>query len=337
MASPNLYKIPATIVTGFLGSGKTTLIRHLLKNNRGRRIAVIINEFGDVGMDRALLEGCDVPGCDDIIELANGCLCCTVAEEFLPAIEKIVNSTEKKPDNIIIETSGLALPKPLVQAFQWPNIRARVMVDGVVVVVDAIAMLESRFSHRPQMVTMANNAHNNPLAETFTDQLACADIVLCNKTDLIPQEDLYIIENTLKSRLRAGVRLLNIHHGRANPALLLGLGGVAEENLACTHDDHHTHDDFESFTLTLPAVSDVDALEKRLFIILTTNNILRIKGFLDVPGKAMRLVVQGVGTRIQRYFDQPWRGAESRCSRLVIIGLKGLDRRAIATTLGARL
>ncbi len=345
MASQNLYKIPATIVTGFLGSGKTTLIRHLLESNFGRRIAVIINEFGDVGIDRALLEGCDVAACDDIIELTNGCLCCTVAEEFIPTIEKIVyhTDTDKRPDHIIIETSGLALPKPLVQAFQWPNIRARVMVDGVVVVVDAIALLDSILSHSPFQKSglMDSSAHKSPIAETFTDQLLCADIVLLNKVDLLNKKNLPILENQLKSLLRNGVRLLKVHHGRANSALLLGLGGVAEENLAYEknypHDDNHTHDDFESFTLTLPAVSDVDVLEKSLLNVLTTHNIIRIKGFLDVPGKAMRLVVHGVGTRVQRYFDKPWRAAESRCSRLVVIGLKGLDRCAIATTLGGNI
>ena len=342
MASHHLYKIPATIVTGFLGSGKTTIISNILENNCKKRIAVIINEFGDIGIDRTLLEGCTTASCDEIIELTNGCLCCTVADEFLPVMEKLVHHTNPPPDHIIIETSGLALPKPLVQAFQWPNIRARVMVDSVVVIVDVMAILENRFSHSPAQQTELS--HSNPIAETFTDQLAYADIVLLNKIDLIEEEILPEIEKKLSYFLRQGVKLLPIRYGRVHSELLLGSENGRyhsnddtphPHNDSHHHGDHHTHDDFESFTLTLASVSDIDTFEKSLVTLTTTHNIIRIKGFLDIPGKAMRLVVQGVGTRLQHYFDRPWNTAESRYSRLVVIGLKGLDKQAIATTLGA--
>ena len=138
-------KIPATVVTGFLGAGKTTLIRHMLQNAEGKRIALIINEFGDLGVDGDILKGCGAETCteDDIMELSNGCICCTVAEDFIPTMEKLL-ARENRPDHIVIETSGLALPQPLVRAFNWPGISTRVTVDGVVTVVDGKAVTEGR-------------------------------------------------------------------------------------------------------------------------------------------------------------------------------------------------
>ena len=148
-----LPRIPATVITGFLGAGKTSLIRHLLSNANGRRIALIINEFGDLGVDRAIVDGCAIPGCevDDVVELANGCICCTVADDFLPTITTLLDR-ETPPDHIVIETSGLALPKPLVKAFAWPEVRARTTVDGVVTVIDAGAVLDGRFADDPDAV-----------------------------------------------------------------------------------------------------------------------------------------------------------------------------------------
>src|SRR3982751_5994631 len=144
-ASASVARVPCTIVTGFLGAGKTTLVRHLLANAQGRRLAVIVNEFGDVGIDGEILKGCGDSSCpeENIVELANGCLCCTVADEFVPALDTIL-SRHPKVDHIIIETSGLALPKPLVQAFHWPSIKSRVTVDGVIAVVDGAALAEGR-------------------------------------------------------------------------------------------------------------------------------------------------------------------------------------------------
>ena len=141
----SLNRVPCTVVTGFLGAGKTTMIRHILENAGGRRLALIVNEFGDVGIDGEILKGCGVEACpeENIIELANGCLCCTVADDFVPALDLIL-AREPKVDHIIIETSGLALPKPLVQAFQWPSVKSRVTVDGVVAVVDGPALAAGR-------------------------------------------------------------------------------------------------------------------------------------------------------------------------------------------------
>ncbi|OIR09199.1 putative GTP-binding protein YjiA [mine drainage metagenome] len=330
-------KIPATVITGFLGAGKTTLVRHLLSQAEGRRIALIVNEFGDVGVDGDLLASCGAGGCgeDDIIELANGCLCCTVADEFLPTMEKLLARAEP-PQHILIETSGLALPKPLVKAFDWPDIRSRVTVDGVVAVVDGPALAAGRFTSSPE--EKARPDHDNPLEEVFEDQLACADLVLLNKSDLLDGPALDALDARLKSGLRPGVKLVHSRHGAVDARLLLGLGAAAEDDLAARpsqHDDAgaHDHDDFESFAVTVPEQSDPTRLAEALRDIISRHDILRLKGFLPVRGKAMRHVVQAVGPRVQGYYDRPWKAAEPRAGQLVVIGLKGLDRAAIAAAI----
>ena len=140
-----MRRVPATVITGFLGAGKTSLVRHLIGAASGHRLAIIVNEFGELGIDRELLLGCGSEACadSDIVELANGCLCCTVADDFLPALAKLIERPEP-PDHILIETSGLALPKPLVQAFAWPEIRTATTVDGVLTVIDAAALAAGR-------------------------------------------------------------------------------------------------------------------------------------------------------------------------------------------------
>ncbi len=334
-------KDPTTIVTGFLGAGKTTLVRHLLAHAGGRRIALIVNEFGDVGIDGELLAGCGGDGCaaSDIVELANGCLCCTVADEFLPVMRALLDRADP-PDHIVIETSGLALPKPLVKAFHWPEIRSRVTVDGVVAVVDAAAVAAGRFADDPaaQAAQAASDAaldHDNPLEEVFSDQLLCADMVLLNKADLVGAATLETLRADLSLRLRPGVKLVSSRHGAIDPLVLLGLSAAAEDDLAARpsqHDleDGHDHDDFESFAVALAVVEDADALEARLVAAIAAHDILRLKGFVAVAGKEARAVIQAVGTRVDRYFDRPWRPDEARQSRLVVIGRKGLDRAAIA-------
>jgi len=336
-------RIPATVITGFLGAGKTSLIRHLIENSRGRRLAFLINEFGDLGIDRELLLGCGIEGCgeDDVVELANGCLCCTVADDFLPAIEAILDRPQP-PDHILIETSGLALPKPLVRAFNWPEVRARVTVDGVIAVVDAAAVAAGRFADDPAAVAAQRAAdpsleHDNPLEEVFADQILCADMVVLNKTDLVDEAALATVEAVLAPDLRDGVHPVRSAHARIDPAVLLGIAAAAEDDVDSRRSHHdgedgaHDHDDFESFKIELGPVEDPDALQARLKEVVEDHDILRIKGFLDRPGRARRAVVQGVGPRFQRYFDREWRPGEARRSELVVIGLKGLDREAIET------
>jgi cobalamin biosynthesis protein CobW len=337
-------KIPATIVTGFLGAGKTSLIRHLVREAKGRRLALVINEFGELGVDRELLLGCGVEGCgeDDIVELANGCICCTVADDFLPTLEKLLGRAEP-PEHIVIETSGLALPKPLVQAFNWPEVQSRVSVDGVIAVIDVAAVAAGRFADDPAALAAQRAAdpsldHDNPLEEVFEDQLLCADLVILNKSDLLQAQALAETRAAIERRLRPAVRALSAIDGNVPPEVLLGLAAAAETDLAnrpSHHDNEesHDHDDFESFVVERGAVADGAGFATRLAGIIAAHDVLRVKGFLDVPGKPLRQVVQAVGARVQRYFDRPWASDEERTSRLVVIGKKGLDRPAITAAL----
>ena len=339
-------KVPATVVTGFLGAGKTSLIRHLLRTANGRRLALIINEFGDLGVDGEILEGCGDETCteDDIVELANGCICCTVADEFIPTIEALLARPEP-PDHIVIETSGLALPKPLLQAFNWPEIRTRVTVDGVIAVIDAAAVEDGRFADDPEAVAAQRRAdqsldHDNPLEEVYEDQLACADLVVLNKTDLLSGEALARTTRGLGDRLRPQVKVVPAAHGAIDADILLGLSAAAEDDLAARPSHHdgeaeHEHDDFESFTIGVGEISSPEALAARLSPIIAAHDILRIKGFVAVAGRDMRLLVQTVGGRIQFYFDRDWRQGEARQGRLVVIGQSGLDRVAIESAIGA--
>lgn len=339
-------KVPVTIVTGFLGSGKTTLIRHILENAGGRRLALIINEFGDVGVDGEILKSCGVEACpeDNIIELANGCICCTVADDFAPAVSALLKR-QPRPDHIIIETSGLALPKPLVKAFDWPDLRARLTVDGVIAVVDAGAVAAGRFADDPVKVAAQRAAdpsldHDNPLEEVYEDQLLCADMVVLNKADLVSSERLAELRAEIAGQIPRAVKVVPAREGRIEPDVLLGLRAAAEDDLAhrpSHHDEEegHDHDDFDSFVVDIPAVADPDALLKRLAETTRAHDILRVKGYVDVAGKPMRLLVQGVGERFRRDFDRPWAPGEARRGRLVVIGEKGIDRGAIETMLGA--
>lgn len=341
-----MQRIPATIVTGFLGAGKTSLVRHLLAHAGGHRLAVIVNEFGELGIDREVLLGCGDATCgaDDIVELANGCLCCTVADNFLPTLTRLVERPEP-PDHIVIETSGLALPKPLVQAFAWPEIRTRTTVDGVVTVIDAAAFAAGRFADDPEAVARQRAAdpsidHDNPLAEVFADQLACADLVILNKADLVDAAGLAELCGRVEGQLRRGVRVVAARAGRIAPAVALGLFAAAEDDLAARPSLHelegeHDHDDFASFVIELGPVADLDAVRGRLAAAIRDHDILRVKGFADLPGRDRRLVIQAVGDRMQHYFDRPWQAGEPRATRLVVIGRQGLDRAAITTALAA--
>ncbi len=339
-------KIPATVITGFLGAGKTTLVRHLLQNAGGRRIALIVNEFGDVGVDGEILKACGNDACteDDIIELANGCICCTVADEFIPTIEKLLASP-RRPDHIVIETSGLALPQPLVRAFNWPEIKSRVTVDGVITLVDGKALAEGRFADdeaaiAAQRAADPNVDHENPIQELFNDQLNSADMVLLNKSDLLSAADLNKISNDLKPQLRKGASLVQTSQGAIDIAILLGQKAGAEDdmhNRLSTHEmegeTQHDHDDFVSFIVDLPHARDQKALLARISDTIEAHDILRLKGFAATPGSDARLLIQAVGPRLTSYFDRPWRADEKRETRLVVIGEKTMDKAAIEKSL----
>jgi len=326
----NLEKTPVTVITGFLGSGKTTVIRHLLKNPQGKRLAVIVNEFGDVGVDGEILKDCASDSCpaDNILELANGCICCTVADDFIPTIEALM-ALEPRPDHILIETSGLALPKPLLKAFEWPAIRSRTTVDGVIALADSEAVSAGRFAPNVAKVEAQRAAddsldHETPLSELFEDQIACADIVLMTKADLAGPAG---VEQARAMINEASVRplpMVEITEGAIDPRVILGLNAAAEDDLAARPSHHdtphdHDHDDFESIIIDLPEQSDPEQLVSRIQAMAKAQNILRVKGYVAVEGKPMRMLVQAVGARVRTQYDRPWRADEARQSRLVVI------------------
>ena len=342
-----MARIPATVVTGFLGAGKTSLLQHLVREAKGRRLALIVNEFGDFGVDGGVITGCGIEDCadEDVVELTNGCLCCTVADDFVPTLEKLLDR-ETPPDHILIETSGLALPKPLLKAFQWPSVRTRVTVDGVVAVIDAAAVAAGTFADDPSAIDAARREdpsldHDSPLEELFEDQLGAADLVLINKTDLLEETGLDAVERTVTGHLRPGVRMVRTIGGKADSRVALGLAAEAEADLDSRKSHHdgvdgeHDHDDFESFVLTLPPLGDPADFEARLGAVMQNHKLLRAKGFLAVSGKPMRRVVQAVGPRIDGHFDRPWAAGEGAEGRLVVIGLAGLDAKAIEADLNA--
>ena len=343
-----MTKVPTTVITGFLGAGKTTLIRHLLQHAGGRRIALVVNEFGDVDVDGELLKGCNDAACpeDDIVELANGCICCTVADDFLPTMQKLLDRPNP-PEHIIIETSGLALPKPLVKAFQWPDIRTRATVDGVIALIDADAVAAGRFATDEAALAAARAAdpnldHDSPLEELFEEQLACADMVVLNKADLVDADTLVAVEKQVDAETRPGVRIVRADHGAVDIAALLGLTAAAEDDLDSrrSHVDdgeEHDHDDFDSFVVDGGEVADVDALLATMARVIGDHDVLRLKGMVAAAGKPSRLVVQAVGPRIQHYFDRGWKAEEPRRTALVVIGQKGLDEAAIRTALAGVL
>ena len=337
-------KIPATVVTGFLGAGKTTLIRHLLETANGKRLALIINEFGDIGIDGEVLKACGNEDCgeEDIVELANGCLCCTVADDFVPTIEGLL-ARDPLPDHIVIETSGLALPKPLVRAFGWPEIRTRLTVDGVVAVVDGPALDAGVFAADSDAVQEQREVdealeHESPLEEVFDDQVNCADLVIVNKTDEMSTDSLERTAKGLRTKLRPSVKLIETSHAAIDADVLLGLAAAAENDLEARpshHDgsDDHEHDDFDTFVVELPEIANPNVLTDRIEKLFTRHDVLRLKGFAAISGRDMRLLIQGVGTRLNSYFDRDWRPEESRRTQLVVIGLHGLDRAGIESIL----
>ncbi|EAU40625.1 Dynamin:ATP/GTP-binding site motif A (P-loop):Cobalamin synthesis protein/P47K [Fulvimarina pelagi HTCC2506] len=333
-----MSKIPATVITGFLGAGKTTLIRNMLQDAGGRKIALIINEFGDLGVDGNILTGCGIETCteDDVVELTNGCICCTVADDFIPTMTRLL-AREDKPDHIVIETSGLALPQPLVAAFNWPEVKTNVTVDGVVTVVDAAAVADGRFADDEAKVAALRAAdesldHDNPLEELFEDQLRAADLVVLNKADLIDREVLEKVRSEIAGKTERTVRTVASEHGKLPTDVLLGIE-AGTENLILDRKAHHEmehesgeshehdHDEFESFVVDAGSLADRDGFEAALPGLIARHDILRLKGFADVPGKKMRLVIQAVGKRLETYFDRPWKADETRETRLVVIGL----------------
>jgi cobalamin biosynthesis protein CobW len=341
-----LEKLPVTVITGFLGAGKTTLVRHLMQNPQGKRLAVVVNEFGDVGVDGEILKSCAIPDCpaENIMELANGCICCTVADDFIPTIEALM-AIEPRPEHIIIETSGLALPKPLLKAFDWPDIRSKITVDGVIALADAEAVAAGRFATDVAAVDAQREAddsldHETPLSEVFEDQISCADIILLTKPDLAGPEGVANAKAVIAQESPRPIPVVEVAEGVVDPRVVLGLEAAAEDDMDARpshHEDHHhhqhhhgeddhhhhhhdhSHDDYESFVVDLPEQADAADFAAKVERLAKEQNILRVKGYAAVAGKPMRLLVQAVGARVRHQFDRPWTPAEGRQGKVVVI------------------
>jgi cobalamin biosynthesis protein CobW len=342
-----MHKIPVTVITGFLGAGKTTLVRHLLQNSEGRRIAVLVNEFGEVGIDRELLRDCQIcdegeSPADNIVELTNGCLCCTVQEEFYPTMQQLLQR-RATIDCMLVETSGLALPKPLIQAFRWPDIRNRATVDGVVTVVDCAALASGRLvgdldALSAQRQADPNLDHETPIEELFEDQLACADLILLTKSDLVDTVSLTQIKDWLQSELRPGVKVISTQEGKIHPDVLLGFNAAVEDHLASRpshHDreDEHEHDEeINSVKIVTEQSFEPQKLLENLGKLVRQQEIYRIKGFVNVGDKPMRMVLQGVGDRFETFYDRPWGKDEPRQTKLIAIG-RSLQESEIQTAI----
>ena len=325
-------KIPVTIVTGFLGSGKTTLIRHLLKNTNGRKLAVLVNEFGEMGIDGELLKSC-CSNEEDIVELSNGCLCCTVQDEFLPVMLKLMER-KAEIDHIIIETSGLALPKPLLHAFNWPELKPQITVDAVVTVVDAVGQATGEICDRARVQTqrLADDSldHETPIEELFEDQLSCADLVVMTKKDLLDDEKFEAVKKIIADKMRPNVKLVTASNGVLAADVLLGMHAQAENDLHNRHSHHeedhanglvHEHDDhIDSVVIDITVPHTVENLIGTLKKLIEVHEIYRIKGFVNVEDKPMRMVLQGVSDRFENYFDRKWNEGETRKTSLVMIG-----------------
>jgi len=342
----DLTKIPVTVITGFLGAGKTTLIRHLMQNPQGKRLAILVNEFGTVGVDGDILKSCADDNCpvENIVELANGCICCTVADDFIPTIEALM-AMPVRPDHILIETSGLALPKPLLKAFDWPAIRSRITVDGVIALADAEAVAAGRFAPDVAAVDAQRAAdpsldHETPLSEVFEDQILCADLILLSKADLAGEAGLAQARDIITAEMTRTVPMLSMTEGVIDPRVILGLNAAAEDDLAARpshHDGHddHEHDDFDTIVVDLPEVTDPEALSAAIQRLANEQKILRVKGHIAVADKPMRMLVQAVGARVRMQYDRPW-GTQPRLSQLVVIAEHDdIDVAAIRKVLGA--
>ncbi len=341
----DLTKLPVTVITGFLGSGKTTLIRHLMQNPGGKRLAVIVNEFGDVGVDGDILKSCAIPECpaENILELANGCICCTVADDFIPTIEALM-ALSPRPEHILIETSGLALPKPLLKAFDWPDIRSRITVDGVIALADAEAVAAGRFAPNIDAVEAQRAAddsldHETPLSEVFEDQISCADLILLTKPDLAGADGIARAKDIIAAEAPRPLPVVEVAEGVVDPRVILGLEAAAEDDMDARPSHHdaphdHDHEDFDSIVVELNEVQNPETLAQRIEQLAKEQNILRVKGYAAVQDKPMRLLVQAVGSRVRTQFDRPWLPQEPRAGRLVVIGEHdNINRKAIETIL----
>jgi G3E family GTPase len=325
----NDVRIPATILTGFLGSGKTTLLNRILAANPGLRIAIIVNELGDVGIDGGLIEQTDPGARSDIVELTAGCICCTIRGDLLVGLRRILQRDEP-PEYLIIETTGIADPLPVAQTLFIPGLTQIVRLDGIVTLVDADQV-------RGQVRE----------SEMVAAQIEFANMILLNKVDLVAPDDLAVIEEGLR-KLNPYAPILRCSHGDVDLRLLLDVGAFrvddrftdgAERWLVeeAAHDHDHAHhaghlDAEEITTVSFVTCEPFDVQRLEAFWGALPETCFRGKGVLNIQGYEERCVFHQVGARVLIEAQRPWRAEETRESRLVFIG-KALDSEAICAKL----
>ncbi|WP_261333757.1 cobalamin biosynthesis protein CobW, partial [Rhizobium leguminosarum] len=256
---------------------------------------------------------------------------------------------ERAVDCVKAVAPGTPIGQPLVAAFNWPDIRTQVTVDGVITVVDSAAVAAGRFADDHDAVDARRAEdesldHESPIEELFEDQLTCADLIVLNKTDLIDAAGLSRVRDEVASRTVRKTVMIEARNGEVSAGILLGLGIGTEDDVANRKSHHelehedgapHDHDEFDSFVIELGAIADPAGFVEALKSVIAAHDVLRLKGFVDISGKPMRLQLQAVGSRIDHYFDRAWTPSEKRATRLVVIGLHEMDQDAVRAAIEA--